>query len=157
MTIEYDFEEQLKKGKEKELFLDNYFSQWYSISGVSRLHEKAGIDRIFHDNGGRVFTVEYKSDNITHKTGNFFVETLSVKEENKLGWAYTSQSQLILYFVPEWKTVYVIDTVRLKKLLLSWIKIYPEKNVSNKGYTTVGIPVPKSEFKKCVNEIVRII
>ena len=159
--MDYDFWDKLKEGKEKEIILDEYFSKWYSVSTVPPEFERyANLDRIYEDNSGRKFTVEYKSDKWTASTGNFFVETKSVKEENVLGWSYTTLSQLVLYFVPQKNMVYVVDVVKMKNLMILWMKDCEEQEVKNEKsgykYTTIGILVPENKFMECVEAVVRI-
>jgi len=115
------------------------------------------MDRIFKSKeDGIIFTVEYKSDNQTHKTKNIFVETISVIEKNKIGWAYSSWAQLIIYYVKHLEYAHIADMAMIKIRLSKWIKKYPIRDIPNikngETYHTRGILVPEQEFLKCVIE-----
>lgn len=145
----YDFQEQLRKGKEAERFLDEYFTkQDFYIEHIRLSDElKLGIDRVFYRHGMR-WTVEYKTDFLADKTGNAFIETKSVDDE-KLGWLYTSLSQIIFYYVPGLKKIYSLDVVILRKESNNFQEKYPKRSSQNATYRSEGILVPLTELEKC--------
>lgn len=85
MTNVYGFHHQLNAGKRGERFIDSYFADAYKIYQPDLSFEKiAGIDRIWTDKRDkRVLGVEYKTDETAIKTGNVFLETISVASENQ--------------------------------------------------------------------------
>lgn len=138
---------------EKEL--DEFFSQWYNIQPVDREMQRQGIDRIFtrHDND-HVFKVEYKTDWKATKTQNAFVELISVDSIGKPGWAYSSQADYLLYYLPEDILVYVIAFGNLRNCLPAWVDKYPERTIRNAGYNTVGVLTPLCEFERIATQVI---
>jgi hypothetical protein len=142
----YSFVEQWEKGLEGEKVLDQYFSRWYDIKEATleqQTEEK--IDRLFRPKGSLRNTpwrkIEYKTDSRTDKTGNLFIETWSVVERRRYGWAYTTHADEIMYYaLPD--TVYILNKEELQRELPNWLVEYDTKLIPNKNYTTAGIPVP---------------
>jgi len=145
----YEFDKQLEDGENHEEELDNYYSKWYQISKISLTAQKAGIDRVWTNNkDGFRYSVEYKSDTTAARTGNAFIETVSVDTSNKPGWAYSSCSQILIYYIPPLKIAYRFKTLEIKYFVNEWKKKYRLQPILNKGYKTIGILVPLSEFIK---------
>lgn len=142
----YDFNGQLEKGEGFEDVLDRYFSKRYKVEKVSMSAQKSGIDRVFTHPEKFRYSVEYKADEITHRTGNVFIETVSVDTHDKPGWGYSSCAQMLIYYPVGTNTAYGIPMLTLKNLLVEWKKKYKERPVANNGYKTYGIPVPLGEF-----------
>lgn len=150
----HDFQESLNKSYED--WLDEYFQCHYEVYPVSRDLQQLGIDRIFKRRiDGCEYTVEYKADSKAYETDNVFIETVSVDTKNKIGWALYSRAQLLIYFVPPLLIAYLIEMVCLKRNLLSWSERYGTKKARNKGYNTIGIPVPRDVFEEecCIDVI----
>ena len=151
-TTCYKFDEQLKIGKEYEDILDSYYSEWYNITPVSSDMQKIGIDRIFREvaRSGFQYSVEYKSDFWGQKTGNAFVEIISIDSSKTPGWAFTMCAQILVYYIPELGKAYRMYATDLKHAVRVWAKnpLYKQKPSHNKGYDTIGICVPLLEFKK---------
>jgi hypothetical protein len=149
----YAFKAQLTKGEQSEAELDAYFAQWYDIQPVDREQQRHGIDRIFtRKDNGLVFTIEYKTDWTAGKTHNAFVETVSVDTANKLGWAYSSQADYLIYYVPGAGLVYIITFVLLRACLPAW-RSFPVRKIPNKGYNTIGLLVPLNEFEHIATKV----
>ena len=147
---EYGFEEQLSIGEQYENELDNYFSQWFYVSPVDMQFQRAGIDRTWESKENKfVYSVEYKADERASQTGNAFVETVSVDIDDKPGWAYSSCSQILVYYLPIDKKVYIASVIQLKFSVPKWRELCSVKDVQNNGYVTKGVIVPLSEFAKC--------
>ena len=145
----YEFDEQLADGENHEEELDTYYSQWYSVSKISIAAQKAGIDRVWTNNtDGFRYSVEYKADTTAARTGNAFIETVSVDTDNKPGWAYSSCSQILIYYIPPLKIAYRFKTLEIKYFVNEWKKKYRLQPVPNKGYKTIGVLVPLEEFIK---------
>ena len=149
--MEHDFEEKLVEGEVAEAELDNYFSRWQKIKPVSRELQRLGIDRIWTNKiSGTRTTVEYKADSRAADTGNAFIETVSVqsKTQSKPGWAKTSCAQVLVYYLPNVKRVYVFEMLSIREQLADWGKAYRTAKAVNKDYVGKGILVPLSEFEK---------
>jgi hypothetical protein len=151
MSKTYSFVEQLEKGEAGEKVLDAYFEKWYEIKPASideQIHEK--FDRWFRPKAKRdtavSFRVEYKTDDKTDKTGNIFVETMSMVEWGKYGWAWTSQADKVIYYaLPD--TVYILDTYELRDKLMLWHKMRrPKRKVKNTNWTSEGYLIKVEEI-----------
>jgi hypothetical protein len=152
----YDFNEQLTKGEGAERTLDTLFAQWYAIQPVDREQQRRGIDRIFtRKDNGCIFRIEYKTDWTASKTGNGFVETVSVDTANKSGWAHSSQADYLIYYVPGDALVYIIAFANLRARLHCWHG-FPLKRIPNQGYNTLGLLVPLDEFERIATQVISL-
>lgn len=150
----YQFNTQLTAGAKGERRLDAFFQRWFTIRPATMEQQRQGIDRVYtRRNDQRVFTVEYKTDSTAGKTGNAFVETISVDTDNKPGWAITSQAQVLVYYIPDTGIIYVIDFARIRHHLPRWQQQYPHRAIPNRGYHTHGHLVPLLEFEKIATQI----
>jgi len=150
MSTVYKFKDSLEDGEKHEKVLDDYYSQWFYIQPVSFAAQKSGIDRTWTNISDNFrYSVEYKADSTAANTGNAFIETISVDTTNTMGWAYTSCSQLMIYYIPPLKKAYRCAILSLKHLLRGWIKKYGTVSIPNEGYNTIGIIVPLEEFQNC--------
>lgn len=155
MTV-YNFATQLQRGEHYEAELDRFFSTWYDIRKVDREQQRRGIDRIFtRKDNGVVYQIEYKSDLTASKTGNAFVETVSVDTANKPGWAHSSQADYLIYYLPKDLLIYVIAFTELRKQLSRWCA-YRSRRIPNNGYHTVGLLVPLDEFEQIATQVISI-
>jgi hypothetical protein len=138
----YNFAAQLADGQAGETFLDGFFAELgYVVEPVSEELQLRGIDRLMTGSNGPVY-VEYKTD--YHNTGRAFVETQST--EKRLGWAFTSQAEILVYFLPVLAVVYVMRLTAMRNHLNHWLKAYPSADVPNEGWVTRGVIVPLTEF-----------
>lgn len=145
----YDFATQLARGQEHERKLDAIFASEYDISPVGMDKQRMGIDRRYvRKSDGREFWVEYKADSKAGKTGNAFVETISVDTANKPGWAVSSTADILVYLVVEPETIYCISFQRLRARLPVWKRKFREVASMNHEYNTLGLLVPLAEFEQ---------
>jgi hypothetical protein len=144
----YEFDEQLADGENHEKTLDSFYSQSYKVTKVSMEEQKRGLDRVFTSSDGFRFSVEYKADTTADTSNKAFVETVSVNTSNKPGWAYSSCSQILIYYIPPRNIAYRFETMKIKRLVNKWKEIYETKEAPNNGYTTLGVVVPLGEFIK---------
>lgn len=145
----YEMKKQLARGEEAEQLLDRHFADRFEIRAATRKEQRQGIDRIFvqHESQRR-YLVEYKTDWTAGRTGNAFVETVSVDTKNIPGWAYSSQSDWLIYYVPDQQRILILSFARLRELLPSWIQKHKAAPpIPNRGYNTLGILVPLSIFE----------
>lgn len=153
----YDFKQQLARGQTHEHFLDTFFNEWFVICEATRDQQRQGIDRIFTDNNtAAVHTVEYKADTTASRTGNAFVETISVDTANKPGWAYSSQADWLFYYLPQDGLIYFWKFFALRRHLPRWAKQFPTRAIPNNGYKTHGLLVPLDEFERYATKVVNI-
>ena len=144
----HSFNEKLEQGKAGEKALDGYFSEYFLIAeppnnDIGTWADRRGIDRTFTHRGTHItVSVQYKTDWKAAKTGNAFIETVSVDRDGVRGWAYTCLAQRIYYFVPPRNEIYQLDTTTLKRHLPEWENRYTTGNSINATYTTKGLKVP---------------
>src|SRR5690606_23251114 len=119
-AMAYQFDAQHADGLAGEAFLDALFSRWYRIRPASAAQQRRGIDRWFRT-ATRRLAVEYKTDHTAARTGNAFVETVSVDTAHKPGWAYTSQADYLVYYIPPDGLVYVLRFAVLRRELARWV------------------------------------
>ena len=93
------------------------------------------------------------------KTGNIFVETISVDSGSrpKRGWSYTSQARWLYYYLPDDGLVYLVRMKDLREKLILWELMYQSRKCKNDGYCSHGLLVPKSEFEKIAAQRIHII
>jgi len=151
----YQFDAQHADGLAGEAFLDALFSRWYRIRPASAAQQRRGIDRWFRT-ATRRLAVEYKTDHTAARTGNAFVETVSVDITHTLGWAYTSQADYLAYYIPPDGLVYIIRFDVLRSQLPRWERRYPVRRIANEGYHTQGLLVALREFEACAEAILSV-
>jgi len=151
----YQFDAQHADGLAGEAFLDALFSRWYRIRPASAAQQHRGIDRWFRRDKRRL-SVEYKTDTTAARTGNAFVETVSVDITHTLGWAYTSQADYLAYYIPPDGLVYIIRFDVLRSQLPRWERRYPVRRIANEGYHTQGLLVALREFEACAEAILSV-
>ena len=103
-------------------------------------------------NGGNCYTVECKSDSMTHRTGNFYIE---YKSRGKHSGLKKTEADYYSLQTMNKKLFLVVPTDHLKKALRSWQqkcvakKLPPEQTWAKKGgddQTSVGMLVPVREL-----------
>lgn len=155
MSQAYDFQERLTAGQKGEATLDRFFATWYAIRPATRAEQRSGIDRIFtRRTDGQIAAVEYKTDWAAHRTGNAFIETVSVDSANKPGWAFSSKAAILVYYVIDDDLAYIVTFATLREHLLRWQRAYPTRSIPNKGYHTVGLLVPLYELEHIALEVI---
>lgn len=149
----YSFGEQNAHGGLGEDFLDAFFERRGNyVVPATRWQQKQGIDRIF-SRESKLARVEYKTDFIAHKSGRVFIETISVDSGGKAGWVYTSQADLLVYFIPGAQIIYVIPLETLREQIPHWSEIYPTRPAKNETYSTHGVLVPLAEFERHATQV----
>jgi hypothetical protein len=150
----YNFGDQLSHGERGEALLDRFFARWFRIEPATHEEQRQGIDRHFHHlTSHNDFTVEYKTDHTAARTGNAFIETVSVDTAGKAGWAFTSQADRLLYYVPGKGIVYVLKMTAVRARLPFWQQAYEIREVPNNGYHTHGLLVPLEELEKVAERL----
>ncbi|MBD2100170.1 hypothetical protein [Leptolyngbya sp. FACHB-261] len=148
-TRQYSFETQRKVGQEGETFLDEWLSPVYKVLDVSEdlKYRHSGIDRVVTRLDGSVITVEYKFDVAAKRTRNLFFETVSNDKEQIPGWGWSSQADYWIFLIPK-QEIIVFQPAKLRALVWELQKSLKERMVSNKGYNTIGYPVPLIQARK---------
>lgn len=150
MTKVHKFDESFVQGLKGEAYLDNFFARTYpdmSISEVSRDEQRKGIDRTFN-NGTRQWNVEYKTDYMTNRTGNIFLEmTVNHYPKPKLGWVVGSQADVLVYYIPEY-AVFSLSFSLLRSKLDDYVKQLIWKVVKNEKYSAYGMILPLKRFER---------
>lgn len=146
-----DFSECLDLGQQGEQVLDSYFSKYYVIRPAFKGQQKKGIDRIFiHKKTEKEFFVEYKTDTLAGRTGNAFLELAKHLEPYRQGWVYTCQADFLVYYLPDRRTVYIVQPEWLRRSVDTWLAKYPLRTVNSRGryqnYQTQGVLVPLAEL-----------
>jgi hypothetical protein len=142
----FDFKEQLYRGEAFETVLDSVFAAQFTVQRVDMQKQKQGIDRVFVDSEGSSWAVEYKSDERAADTTHFFIETTSVEGRSD-GWAHKTQADFIVFYVPSFGRVYVVQTALLKEALRRFEKEYPKALAHNTEYRSQGLLVPCTEIE----------
>lgn len=147
--MKYSLQRQLEKGQKWERYLDSLFDTNFHIREATRQQQRQGIDRIFIEKStGKSYTIEYKADKTAARTGNAFVETMSVDRIGKRGWAYTCQADFIIYYIVGIGPAYILKPNDIREQLPIWEYRFPERTIPNKTYNTIGLLVPLDEFEK---------
>jgi len=153
-TPPYNFDNQLALGESGAAFLDTYFARWFSIERASRDDQRQGIDRYFTTrNQKQRLGVEYKTDAAASRTGNAFIETISVDTTGKPGWVHSSKADYLFYYLPRDGVIYMLKMATIRQQLAYWEAHFPTRHVPNNGYHTVGILVPLREFERCAEAV----
>lgn len=145
---EYQFEQQLSVGVMHESEIDKFAVCILNVKirPATPEQQRMGIDRIWVRRDGRQQSVEYKADIAAARTGNLFIETVSVDAAERPGWAYTSLAQLLVQYVPGLAQVIISRMMTVKGQLPGWLASYPLQPVPNDGYNTIGVLVPLEIF-----------
>lgn len=156
----YNMNWQLARGEDAERRLDRHFANRFHIAPATRAQQRQGIDRHFkprrtvQNSPGAAFTVEYKTDWTAARTGNAFIETVSVDSQGIPGWVYTSRADWLAYYVPGLHRVYLITFAALRARLPAWRHRHPPAPpIPNGSYNTLGILVPLNEFARTCQKI----
>jgi hypothetical protein len=149
----YYFCTQLRKGEIAEQMLDTYFLPHYRIQYATMAQQREGIDRIFHPRTGAAsFTLQYKADWTASRTGDAFVETVSVDSCRIPGWVYTSTATWLVYYLPVDSYAYALRMATVRAAVSRWRHQYRTRRIPNHRYHTVGILVPLGEFEQLCDD-----
>ena len=148
-TRQYDFETQRKVGQQGEILLDQWLSPAYKVLDVSEdlKYQQSGIDRVVTRSDGSVITVEYKFDIAAKRTGNLFFETISNDKEQIPGWGWSSQADYWIFLIPE-QEILVFKPGKLRALVWELQTSLKQRSIANKGYNTIGYPIPLLQARK---------
>lgn len=145
----YDFDTQLAKERRSvDTIAHALRSAGYRLQLLDdRPTQRMGIDATVATPNGYRHSVEFKTDFQASKTGNFFVETVSVDTEGALGWAYTSTAQLLGLYIPGQERILLIQMWDIKRLLPTWTRRFRLASCANDTYRSHGLLVPLKELE----------
>ncbi len=107
--------------------------------------QRDGVDRLVTTDTGHVYRVDEKVRGKDYD--DFFLEFWSVEEKKERGWiAKALACDFIAYaFIPSARC-YLLPFASLRRAWgmrgKEWVAKYGPRRVPNRGYTTVGVPVP---------------
>lgn len=165
--MSYQFGRQHKIGDEAERFIYQIFQGRFSVIPAPRYLQDQGVDFTFSDLiNNQVYKVELKTDSTAARTGNAFIETVSIHrdgEPDQQGWAYTSTSDYLLYYLPNTMPplIYRIAFEHLRLMLPAWLSAYPARQIPNRDakrgdYHTIGVLVPLGELQAIAAEVIEL-
>jgi hypothetical protein len=149
----HTFQKSLESSKKYENYLDSLLVDSKILPKVTQLViapkdlQQKGIDRIAEYENNTLELLEYKTDFKANKSGNVFIETTAYRSQtsHKLGWAYTSQSHKVFYWVYPWE----ILEIQVKYLPLEdWVVTRTPIPIFNYGFFGEGLLVPLEEIYK---------
>ncbi|SRR5258708_7816749 len=145
----HDFKTSLDRVAPEEKRLDEYLmKKGWSVTYVNLIDQRRGIDRVI-EKPNELMTVEYKVDYRAAKTGNAYIETVSISKPFKFGWVHTCKADWILYTViGDKSTVLWLRPEALLKNLPEWEKSYKTVRCQNRDYYGEGVLVSLSEIRK---------
>jgi len=152
----HSFSKSLEAGKFGEERLDKLFGRMFYIEPVTvEVEKEQGIDRVFRPEGAEwALAVEYKTDAKAAKTGNAFIETVSVDITGAPGWAKKSKADMLAYYVPGLRRVYWLKMSEVRRCLPRWQKDYPKRPSWNDGYRSWGHTVPLSIIENVADAVI---
>lgn len=163
----YDFGRQHSYGKDAERFIYGAFQNQFNVIPAPAWMQERGVDFTFTDRvNNQAHKVELKTDTLAHRTGNAFIETVSIArdgEPHQPGWAYTSEADYLLYFLPRGMPpkIYRIHFESLRQALPVWLDRYPARLIPNKDskrgdYHTIGLLVPLADLQAISQEVIEL-
>lgn len=159
----YGFDDQFDLGCFGEDRLSEFRHEHYTLTKSTLEMEKHGIDFIFANRlTGKSWTIELKTDFKAFESENAFVETISVDNatQHRAGWVYTSEAQILLYFIPQSGSLYILDLARLREKMPEFARRFQTVSTSTRRhstyYRTHGILVPLTELAKLAHSILEL-
>lgn len=148
MTI-HDFQEKLEKGRRTELaVIDFLLADGYVVDIIESPREQKyrGDLRVYGGSLDKPFTIEVKDDSAALRTGNVFVEYISVDNQGKPGWALTTNADRVFYVIGN--IAYPFKPRDLRNELPKWLYRLQTRKARNRGYNGWGVLVPVEVFKQ---------
>ena len=137
------FADDLLRGENGEDAVHNYMRQWYDVEYATPFEQRQGLDATYtNQTTGESHTVEVKVDEVAGRTGNVFIETISVDYPTKAGWVWTCQADQLIYWLPRQRLLIGFELEKLQLVVRDWVMRYKVFPVANDGYLTYGVAVP---------------
>ena len=151
----YHFSTQQAQGDVGEQRIAAFCAPVYRVRWATRAEQRRGLDLVLtHRETGDVTTVEVKTDRTAGRTGNAFIETVSVDTAGRRGWLYTSTADYLAYYIPGPGHLYLVRLAALRNALAGRLSQYPERRIANNGYHTLGRLVPLAELRRVAETVV---
>ena len=155
MSRAFDFNDQLKLGKEGEL----KFAELYPCFNYNNDKDVMAPDFV-HKETGSIAEVKYDDSSSAKKDKdgnqiNFFVEIFSNVDAMTLGGPFRAVEEGVDYYVYMFKQpfrIFIYDAVKFRDVASDLIygeQNYKECYIKNKGWWTSGYPLPISKFESC--------
>ncbi len=153
----FTFSEKFKDGERGEKLMDRFFSKWFYIEYIpSEIQKIFHYDREFTSKSkhNESFNVEYKTDLIAVRTGNFFVETDI--SDGVSGWLYKTCADWIAILIGE--EIYLVDinvlreSIRINKFFYKQRNSKPTKKINNQYYHSIGYLMPVKDLERISNK-----
>lgn len=139
----YGFRQQLEIGKGGERRLDSIWRGLRVIDVSDDLEwQRRGVDRLIVLPNGCRISVEYKTDEIAHRTGNLVFEIVSDDVKNTPGWGLSSEAQYLVYLIEGGSIVYLIRLPDLRKWVLERVSEFRRVEANNGAYRTHSLLIP---------------
>ena len=150
----YDMHEQIAKSAEERIDL-MAINLGFIPHRTKKDENRDGVDRWLQMPARRqILRVDYKNDTRTKDTGNVFIEIVSVRytdgsgKDEKPGWIYKDRMDAVFYNVQNTDLILLMPRKILEEKAADWTKSYGTREIKNKGYVTIGIPVPLDVVKQ---------
>lgn len=146
----YEWAETLEVERHGELVLDAIFAPEFIVVRATKYHQRQKMDRflIKRRDGRVIHRADYKVDRIASRSGNLPLEHVSV-ERNGIreakGWLHVTIADLVVFYVPELDTAFVLEIQRLRQAWDDILRLFPVKSTSTPGtrpYRTLNCCVP---------------
>lgn len=144
----YNFYTQRAIGHAGEAVICDWLnSQGWQLRPATDAEQRQGIDfwGCFPSKGATSF--EIKTDRRAHRSGNAFIELESSNKTGKLGWLFTCEADVILYWIPGLDLVLWMQPDNIRNAYQDWKDLYSLRQIPNDGYYTTGLIVPLESFQ----------
>jgi len=140
----HGFADRLADGQTHEVTVLGWLEQWYDWKPAEQIDDSAfGIDyHLTNRTDSSKLSIQIKADTVASRTGNAFIETVSVDTYGKPGWVFTCQADRIFYYLPFSGTLFILKPDVLQRMAYTWVEDYGIRTAANDGYHTYGCPVP---------------
>jgi len=154
----YDFDESARAGSAGEARVAAHLREHgFQVTLAATLAEQfAGIDMYATSQEGECRSLEVKTDRLAHRTGNAAVETVSNDRTGRPGWIHTTTADFILYLVEVDDVLYWPRPDAMRAELPAWERSCRRFAAPNRGYRTLGLLVPLSEFERVADRAVSL-
>ncbi|MEO0988563.1 MAG: hypothetical protein AAFY20_23940 [Cyanobacteria bacterium J06639_14] len=148
MTRTYSFGNQFSVGQQGERLIAEWIQARSQMAGKCQViplpvERQSEGDLLVQMHSGERLTIEVKTDDIAHKTGNIFVETIGDGGwPPRPGWAYSCDSSWLFYLILKTGELLCFDPKNIRANLNDWSVQYEYRAVKNKTHTTLGLLVP---------------
>lgn len=148
--IAHDWESKLAEGTAGEDIVISALKKLGTVDRATSMElQRAGIDCFVNNETLGVLSLEIKTCSQVAKTGNVFLEyEVEYSDQKRLGWVLKTVAQRVVYYSPQQRKAYLMDSVALKRNLAQWKLTYPLGKAVSRGngneWIGIGVVVPLS-------------